>query len=576
MVLNDNSPKYVEEFYSENSDVFNSYNGGKDPKPSDDYWPAFARASVSHLSLDPSKRLRKQRTYGFPILLGKTQDVYRLSRPLPAFASFIGLYAHVQLKFYDDTNGVFVHYPDAGRSVGTLHGGPEILPTELGDWEGYGAYRIVLKNIAIIGTHAEGTRGLVIHRACTVEDCWIQNFGWHGVHITADSKRNPGASNANGSFIQGLHVERCGWNPGEEHKAGGDYDQRPWNPNRLRPFGSGLRIEGGDANVIKVIGYSGRFNAYAAIHDSGFLGNHHIMPHCVVGTDGLRQGGFELKADYRTICDDVANYVKEHRSSSKGDPLYKKAEHDQREFCYYDANIGDRVKVAYVINNPAAYTKLETPYVEVTEPPSIIHVEKPSMVSMGTGGRLWEGTTRQDAIGFHGSVRVGPLEGTNNSPPPSITYGLAPGVLSQMRTGSQRQSGRKGEYRFKYVNFNNDDPSSPGPHDQHAGWYRLDSRGANKFVTLLMTAFESQLAGRTHDEGRICIPQEVLLGRTARRLILGNQPTPQQAKLDPTNPDHNLQEADLYLYTGKSLAPGQGLLWVVVNNGGTLEWEQRL
>lgn len=215
------APKYVEDFFSTQPDVFNNFSPTGDSDS--DWWPAFARASVGHLSTDINDPYRKQRTYAQIIYVGKSRNLYRLSKTLPAFASFIGLYPETTLNFYNGTNGISIHYPDTwngeGYDSGSFHGGTDILPTEMAEYEGYGSFYITLKNILLLGLDentglaGEGTRGIIVHRRCQIEQVNVYNFGWHGVHISASVDR-PLRSNSNFTSINFLQVFQCGWNPG--------------------------------------------------------------------------------------------------------------------------------------------------------------------------------------------------------------------------------------------------------------------------------------------------------------------------------------------------------------------------
>lgn len=454
-VIDNNEPQYIEDFRRHQPDWANNHAPGGDPEPEVDWLPAFKRAVFYHLDTHPDATLRFQRTYQRPILLGRSRSVYKLSDTLHLFGIKLeGLYPSVELHFDQGSDGIHIHYPKTPPGPGTSYE----LPTPFTDYGGY----CTLKNLVVRGTSAEGTRGIIIQRASFLEAVEVFHFGWHGFHVTADVKRatdsiDGAISNANGTTLLNCRAYGCGHSPGTDDKRVSDA-----NPEGHRPFGSGLRLEGGDANICYTRSFNGQSCAQWAIDDVGFLGNHHELPHCVGCYHEIPQWEYDI--NHHPEADET----------------------EKRDFRTYELAVGERINFAYRIENESSRGLLTAPYVENAEPTPIIDVRSPSFVIGGIGGADTEYTKRVKSGEFTNAWKAthpGPFQ-------TAYELRLAEGNGTFLTFATHADSFNH-PYRLKYVHFENDDIDQAAASNPWAGFFRLDRGNLNSQTALALTGVHS-------------------------------------------------------------------------------------
>src|SRR5438309_2461107 len=160
-------------------------------------------------------------------------------------------------------------------------------------------------------------------------------------------------------------ASQCGYAPGTDPRS-----ITHANPNGHRPFGSGIRFEGGDANICYTRSFSAVNCAHWAIDDTGFLGNQHVLPNCA-------------GCSHRVVDWEVS--ISTHPEATPA---------EIRDFRTYDFPVGSPIQYAYHIENPNARGLLTSPYVEDETPPPIVDVHPPSFVIAGIGGKDTKNTRR--------------------------------------------------------------------------------------------------------------------------------------------------------------------------------------
>lgn len=450
LYLSKHEPVPIENFWRSGPDFFNGYAAGGDGT---DWLPAFKRASISHLTHKTGATLPKQRTYARTILIGESRAVYQLSDKLNLFGLWLeGLHSGAEL-YFPNSDGIHIHYPSTSAGGGTS----QALPAP---FTGFGGSAAV-KNLIIRGKNVPGTRGVIIQRASSFEDVQVFNFGWHGWHITADVTRDensqdPGISNANGVEMYNCKAHGCGKFPGTSPR---------WvtvaNPTGQRPWGSGLRIQGGDANILTNISYDGSSCAGWSIDDSGFLGNFHLGPH----------------------CDNCEHFIAQWELDISQHPQATLAE--QNEFNTYGKLLGEKINFSYRMSGGNSRGTLMNPYVEGATPTPLIDVQSPNFVISGIGGAVTSGTRRLQPSAMTGEWVFG--------------NGVQTMALGDSLSGSfvRFQSPTAGlPLRFRY--------------DSAAKRYRMDYGAANALQTFWITSGESSQGSRSVAAGTL----------TAGRLVL--------------------------------------------------------
>lgn len=475
VVIDNNEPRYIEDFRRPQPDWANGEDPNGDPDPEVDWLPAFKRAAYEHLDTRPSEPLRFQRTYQRPILLGRNRGEYRLSGTLHLFGIHLeGLYPGVELRFDQGTDGLHIHYPHTRSGPGTSSG----LPAPVTDYGG----SCTLRNLLIRGTGAEGTRGIIVQRASLLDTIGVFRFGWHGFHVTADVKRDTGdidgaISNANGTTLIDCRAHDCGHSPGTDRRL-----VSAANPDGHRPFGSGLRLQGGDANICYTRSFNGSSCARWAIDDVGFLGNRHVLPHCV------------------NCYHEVPSWEAEIGSHADASQVEK------RDYRTYEVAVGDRLQLAYHVENRNARTILASPYVESAQTTPIVDVQPPSFVIGGIGGSDRVETRR---------IRSGRLtnlwrfvtDGPYGTPDETwISEGN--GVFLTLAAKADHPTH---PYRLKYLHFENDDPRLAEQSHRWAGFFRLDRGNLNSQMALALTGARSHEKTRRGGLGRQLDPGRLVM-----------------------------------------------------------------
>lgn len=478
--LRNNEPLYIEDFWRSGPD---SYNGQAASGDSDDWLPAFRRLSLHHLTSRTGADHPLHRTYQRRILLGRSEQTYRVSDTIHLFGAWLeGLTDQVELFFHNGTDGIRVHNPTTAADDGTSEG----LPAP---FTGYGG-QATLKNLILNGTEAPGTRGLIIQRRAFCENVSVTNWGWHGINITADALRtfdpdaydDPGSSNANFCTLNLCLAQRVGFFPGTHPSW-----VTPTNPTGQRPFGSGLRIQGGDANIIQTSQFNGRDCARFAIFDSGFLGNVHIVPHCVTCRHTVTQ--LEL---------DILN-------GALGTPVPGSLrDRELLEFDTFGATLGNFASFAYAMTNANSRGLLICPYVEGASVAPVLDTRGQNFVISGIGAVETATTRRFNPNRSAGAYQWEHIDAQDNT----ITSVLNAGSGVVMQVATPESGGQP--FRLKYNSFVDNTPGAPG--SDHRGFLRMDVANANTQVAFLVSGQRAQapdgrtVADGTLAAGRMCFP----------------------------------------------------------------------
>lgn len=455
IVIDNNEPCYIEDFRRKQPDWANNNDPNGDPDPDIDWLPAFKRAAYYHLTTKPSESLRFQRTYQRFIFVGRTRGQYKLSGTLHLFGLRLeGLYPRVELNFNQGTDGIHIHYPKSPPGTGTSFN----LPAPITDYGGV----CTLRNLLIRGTTAEGTRGVIIQRTSFLDAVDVFDFGWHGFHVTADVNRTIDSidgviSNANGTTLLSCGAHNCGHFPGTDPRL-----VSTANPNGYRPFGSGLRLQGGDANICYTRSFSGTNCARWAIDDVGYLGNQHVLPHC---------------ADCYHIVPQWEEDISLHPSANAI---------EKRDFRIYEVTAGNRVQFAYHIENSNARSILMSPYVEGATTTPIVDVHFPSFVIGGIGGKDTKYTKRIKSGELTNSWKFfadGPLETRDET-----WFSEGEGCFITLLAKADHSSR---PYRWKYIHFKDDNERLAEQSDRWAGFFRLDRANLNSQIAFALTGDKS-------------------------------------------------------------------------------------
>jgi hypothetical protein len=497
-LLLSNTPVYVEDFHSHEPDWANHFALEGDPPLAVEATPAFKRAMVHALPDEPNYH----KTEEVEIIIGRDQDTYDLTETIHVVGAYLrGLHRGVTLKFTSAAaSGLHVHYPQTNPGPGTSYALD-------GPWKGYGG-TAKIENLILQGSNAEGSRALIMQRTVRIRDVEAFDWGWHCFHLTADVTRTEASidgaiSNANMSELIRVRGVRCGSKPGFDPKR-----VSAANPLGRRPWGSALRIEGGDANVVYTRMANGSNCAGWAIDDVGFLGNTHVIPHSVLNFHGVQQWEH-----------DIANH-----------PQATTAE--KRDFATFGKAVGQTLHLAYRVQNSNARSLVLDPYVEGSQP--IVHVPSPATVVGGPGGADTPETLR---------LRAGQLDGTWRN----IKKPTEPGLTATdevwlgegngtMLTFFPRGDGGQ-PYRMRYKRFENDDPTKK---TAAAGFYRWDHANANSRISYYFTGDksyeQSDPSKQKLDPGRMILPDHYrgYWGK-ARKVIAGTHGSPALAGLNAAN-----------------------------------------
>lgn len=484
--LRDNTPLFIEDFHRDEPDFFNGYAAGGDgdlDDPNMDWLPVFRRLSMHHLTSRTGADHPLHRTYQRKIFLGRKHQTYRVSDTIHLFGIWLeGLTDQVELFFYNGTDGIRIHNPSTAVDDGTSEG----LPAP---YTGYGG-QAILKNLILNGIEAAGTRGLIIQRRTFCENISVTNWGWHGINITADALRtydpdeydDPGSSNANFCTLILCLAQNVGFNPGTHVSW-----ETPTNPTGQRPFGSGLRIQGGDANIVMTSQFNGRDCARFAIFDSGFLGNIHIVPHCVTCRHTTTQ--LELDIFNGTLGTPVPGSLRDR---------------EILEFDTYGATVGNFASFAYAMTNANSRGLLLCPYVEGAAVDPTMDTRGQNFVISGIGAVETTTTKRFNPNRMVGEYSWEHTDGQGNL----IAFRINSGLGTVLQLATPEAGGQP--FRVKYNSYVANTPGAPGA--DHRGWLRVDVANANTQVAFLISGQRAQttdgrtVAGGTLSAGRVCFP----------------------------------------------------------------------
>jgi hypothetical protein len=565
---------YVEDFYSTEADDFNGNNLEGD---GNDWWPAFQRALVFHI--DTEKLLAKQRTTAPILYVGRDHKEYKISKTLHIFGiEMVGIENSIVLNFVSGTDGFVFHYPDSGNVSGTFH--PQFYNVELAlkPYEGFGSNISKLKNLYLKSPESEGNRGIIIHKTCQLENIQVSNFGWHGIHVDASISRMVGAGNANGCIFNNISAFYCGEMPGSSST-----NVAPWRTSTRRGYGSGLRFNGGDSNVIINNSCDTTFNAFAGIHDTSFLGNTHILPHCHSNTNNI--GGFIIDQEHKDIFNSASQWISDnpagcslyHSDREEWDRLVGLANEDIRSFRTLDYPVGERMGYAYVMDSLNSRGLLLSPYIESsTANGGLVWGTGQNMSIGGIGGRYINMLFFKDRK-INGEISLKPHEGILNppegtsAPAPALIFGPAEktGTVVRFDKGSTRPGYNK-NYRLKYINYYDDDVSKGGPTD--VGFWRLDHANINGRVAGLLTDEGSKLPGRTTTEpGRFWDKQRHYTGKHGYWMLYGTT-HPDQDTFAGNIAGQNLIVGDIYCRQNLYEKENFDVFYKLVEIDGALQW----
>lgn len=497
--LQRNEPLYIEDFWRAGPDSYNGQAAGGDAA---DWLPAFRRASLHHLTSRTGANNPLHRTYQKQVLLGRSEQTYRVSDTIHLFGLHLeGLTDQVELFFHAGTDGIRIHNPTTAADDGTSEG----LPAP---YTGYGG-TATIKRLILNGTEAAGTRGLIIHRRTACEDVIVTNWGWHGINLTADALRtydpelydDPGSSNANFSSFIRCTAQNVGFVPGTHPSW-----VTPTNPTGQRPYGSGLRIQGGDANIVYSSQFNGRDCARFAIFDSGFLGNIHVVPHCVT----CRHTVTQLELDIY--------------SGALGTPEPGTLrDREILEFDVYGAALGNFASFSYAMTNANSRGLLLCPYIEGASVTPVLDTRGQNFVISGIGGSETSTTKRFNPNRMVGEYTWEHVDTQSNL----VSTRINSGSGTIMHVATPESGGQP--FRLKYNSFIGNTPGAPGA--DHHGWLRMDVANANSQVAYLISGQRSQtadgrtVAGGTLSAGRMCFPLGYLASSSMLPVVYGTRAT---------------------------------------------------
>ncbi|MEL7368290.1 MAG: hypothetical protein AAFN74_05215 [Myxococcota bacterium] len=446
-------------------------------------------------------------------------------------------------------------------------------------YEGWGSLGVTLRNIRLDLSGAAGTRGLIVYRRADLFEVGVRNAGWHGIHIDADVLRAVGTSNANYMWLDRCYTFQVGGNPGTNPVR-----VSPWNPTGANAPGAGLRIRGGDANIFVNFRFDGTYSAGPEIHDSGFLGNTHFRPHALPTNNTL--GGYIRTQAQEDIFNGATQWLADNPPGGAlaiSDPdgwaaLRENATIDQQEYRPFGFAVGARSNVAFVMDNANARGRLVDHYIEGQEALAVIYLVPPNYREHGIGGVDDPITRSRDHNGALGPFRVGPALGTPHptavfptGPAPGLEFGELNEVLARLKSNA---AGDTSAIRLKYRGYYGNNQVNGGPFG--AGWFMVDSRNSANLIGLMVSTGLSRWFGRTIEEGRIMIPQRLYFSQKRLDIVAASDVNSPELPALPGD----YQAGDMALALGTSLspnlAPGQNILYVVVDNNGTLAWEGRL
>lgn len=502
-VMASNRVRYIEEFWSSCPDWANE----ERPSGDADWLPAFRRAAAEHVLAASSYEKR--------ILVGDSQSRYEMGGKLDLFGIHLeALYPGVELAFTAGTDGIHIH------SGGTSLDVPPQLVGKSGP--------VTLIGLTVVGTRAVGTRGVIVQTPSILERAAAQDWGWHGIHVTADVKRTPehidgGKSNANRTHLRYCSAKNVGAYPGTDARL-----VTATNPEGRREFGSGLRLSGNDVNICSNEYFHCVSAAGWAIDDTAFLGNIHIMPDC-------------------NLC---GHLVQEWETGTA--------------FPTYGVPVGSKLNLAYRVKNDSARGLLVSPYVETQNPAAIIDVPPPSLVISGIGGAK-QPTTRT----LHAGALSGTWKAEAGDKSVSVTLGEGAGAALSLASPVD------GPIRLKYVPFIGDDPANTMQSPSAAGWWRMDLKNLDSAVYLYWTGNQSYEKKsnkeliRKLDPGRLVLGTHYRSGGGAiREQLCGTAAT--LVAIESAYPAAGKQRGDAYT----CLAPVVGGVHtaVVVEEAGVKRW----
>ncbi len=195
-----------------------------------DWWPVFNRSA----ELGPASRDLPGITVLFPPGLYAFSDTWRVRRNARVEgAGGGGWFAGTVLLFPHGKAGVEFEWLD-GRS----------------DWSRFKYVRLVEYGVQDPGGNAHG---VIAKAPIVIDGVCVQGFV-HGIYLRGNASDPVNPSNCNTFRVSNVRLD-------------GNY-------------GSGLLIEGADANAGVTIGVDASDNGRYGIEDNSFLGNTHVGPHC--------------------------------------------------------------------------------------------------------------------------------------------------------------------------------------------------------------------------------------------------------------------------------------------------------
>jgi hypothetical protein len=443
-VMPSNRPRYIEEFWRDVPDWANNESATGDA----DWLPAFRRAAAEHVLA--------ARPYQKRIFLGDTTDHYDLGGKLDLLGvHFEGLYNDVVLHFPNNTDGIHLHSP--GTSL-------DVYPPEL---IGKGGPSTLININVVLNSKGVGTRGVIIQNPSVLESVRVDQAGWHGFHLTAGTDRGPssidgGASNANRAHLRDCSAITCGSRPGLDSRLITEA-----NPVGHRQFGSGLKIEGKDANLCTTTSFHAVMCAGFGIDDNGFLGNLHTIPD--VGGCGHTVQDWEDPADI------------------------------------YGVPVGSRVNLGYRMSDNSSGGLLICPYHENASPKPIIDLTPPNFVIHGVGGANQLNTKRITAGNLFGKWAVKANDG-------SMTTMMADAGGSAAEYMPKNDS----PLRTAYFDFVDGDIANAVQSSWYAGFWRMDIGRSDRQVPLGFTGTKSYERKNTRELTRKLLPGWLTLSKFYR------------------------------------------------------------
>jgi hypothetical protein len=225
-------------------------------------------------------RISERLTVGKNVhLYGDNAGIRNLKHGETAPADPWGAYTGSVLIFESNVAGLFFPHHTDEEDTNTVRANAGATGSNATYWEYSGANNSVVERLVLYsrgGTSATA-HGIEARQNIHVRDCIVFQFGGNGVFVSAsaDVSTSPATKYGNASMASFTNVFST------------------------QNYGCGFRIEGRDANVIKLDNCNSTINGSWGFSDSGFLGNTYVNCHASVNnqlwnTDAARRASSDV------------------------------------------------------------------------------------------------------------------------------------------------------------------------------------------------------------------------------------------------------------------------------------------